>query len=50
MFGNTALHYAFAFDPDGGLGEYLFVNGADDTVENMEGCTPYDGAGSGAAT
>lgn len=50
MFGNTARHYALAFDPDGGLGEYLIENGADDTIENMEGCTPYDGVGSGAAT
>jgi ankyrin repeat protein len=41
--GNTALHYALAFDNAGALGEYLIEHGADDTVENVGGLTPYDG-------
>ena len=43
LAGNTALHYAFAYDPDGALGEFLIENGADDTVENALGLSPYDG-------
>ena len=43
--GNTALHYAMAFDTDGLLGEYLIERGADDTIENGDGLTPYDGIG-----
>lgn len=41
--GNTALHFALAFDPDGGMGEYLIEHGADDTLENCDGKTAYDG-------
>ena len=41
--GNTALHFALAFDSEGLLGEYLIERGADDTLENVEGLTPYDG-------
>lgn len=41
--GNTALHFALAFDAEGTLGEYLIEHGADDTIENVEGMTPYDG-------
>lgn len=41
--GNTALHFALAFDTEGLLGEYLIERGADDTLENVEGLTPYDG-------
>ncbi|RYH28339.1 ankyrin repeat domain-containing protein [archaeon] len=44
--GNTALHYALAFDPEGALGEYLIEHGADDTLENVEGLTAYDGVAS----
>jgi hypothetical protein len=29
----------------GTLGEFLIENGADDTIENNEGMTPYDGLG-----
>ena len=43
--GNTALHFALAFDPEGLLGEYLIEHGADDTIENVEGLVPYDGCG-----
>ena len=43
--GNTALHFALAFDPEGLLGEYLIEHGADDTLENVEGLVPYDGCG-----
>ena len=32
-----------AFDTDGQLGEYLIEHGADDTIENIDGLTPYDG-------
>lgn len=42
--GNTALHYALTFDAEGQLGEYLIEHGADDTVENIDGHSPYDGA------
>ena len=41
--GNTALHYAMAYDPSGDLGEYLIAQGADDALENKWGLTPYDG-------
>ena len=41
--GNTALHFALAFDNEGQLGEYLIEHGADDTIENLDGLTPYDG-------
>jgi hypothetical protein len=41
--GNTALHYAIALDPEGSLAEYLIEHGADDTIENVDGLTPYDG-------
>ena len=41
--GNTALHFALAFDSEGNMGEYLIEHGADDTVENVDGLTCYDG-------
>lgn len=41
--GNTALHFALSFNPEGVLGEYLIERGADDTIENIDGLTPYDG-------
>jgi ankyrin repeat protein len=41
--GNTALHFALAFDAEGLLGEYLIEHGADDSIENVDGLTPYDG-------
>lgn len=41
--GNTPLHFAMAYDTDGALGEYLIARGADDTIENAFGLTPYDG-------
>ena len=41
--GNTPLHYAMAYDPSGDLGEYLIAQGADDTLENKWGLSPYDG-------
>merc|ERR1711871_666777 len=41
--GNTPLHYAPAFDTEGQLGEYLIEHGADDTIENIDGLSPYDG-------
>ncbi len=41
--GNTALHYAMAYDPSGDLGEYLISQGCDDTLENKWGLSPYDG-------
>jgi hypothetical protein len=41
--GNTALHFALAFDSEGALGEYLIEHGADDTIENIDGLTCYDG-------
>lgn len=43
--GNSALHFAFAYDTTGELGEFLIENGANDTIENSFGCTPYDGIG-----
>jgi ankyrin repeat protein len=44
--GNTALHYCMSFDPEGQIGSYLISHGADDSIENIEGLTPYDGLGS----
>ena len=44
--GNTALHFALAFDATGTLGEYLIEHGADDTIENVQGMSPYDGVAS----
>ena len=41
--GNTALHFALEYDPKGTLGEYLIERGADDSIENLLGLTPYDG-------
>jgi len=41
--GNTALHFAIAFDSEGKIGEYLIEHGADDTIQNVEGLTAYDG-------
>ncbi|KAG2766652.1 hypothetical protein PC129_g6452 [Phytophthora cactorum] len=41
--GNTPLHFAMAYDGEGVLGEYLISHGADDTIENNSGLTPYDG-------
>ena len=41
--GNTALHFALSFDSDGTLGEYLIERGADDSLENIDGLTAYDG-------
>lgn len=43
--GNSALHFALAYDRSGELAEFLIENGADDTIENMFGLTPYDGLG-----
>ncbi len=43
--GNTALHFAMAYDKEGVLGEYLISHGADDTIENVFGLSPYDGLG-----
>jgi hypothetical protein len=40
---NTPLHFAMAYDADGALGEFLIAHGADDTIENTFGLTPYDG-------
>ena len=41
--GNTPLHYAMAYDPDGSLGEFLIDKGANDMLENKLGLSPYDG-------
>lgn len=41
--GNTALHFAMAYDAEGALGEYLVERGADDMLENQFGMSPYDG-------
>ena len=37
------LYFAMAFDPSGELGEFLIEKGADDTIENIYGLSPYDG-------
>lgn len=44
--GNTALHYAMAYDSEGALGEMLISNGADDSMDNKQGLSCYDGLGS----
>lgn len=41
--GNSALHYAMQLDTEGIIAEYLISQGADDTLENLQGLTPYDG-------
>lgn len=41
--GNTALHFAMAYDTEGSIGEFLIEKGADDTIENIYGLSPYDG-------
>ena len=41
--GNTPLHYAMAYDKEGTVGEFLIERGADDTIENKQGLSPYDG-------
>ena len=41
--GNTPMHYAMAYDPQGTLGEFFIGRGADDTLENQLGLSPYDG-------
>lgn len=43
--GNTALHYAMAYDTHGVLGEMLISRGGDDTVANKDGLSCYDGLG-----
>lgn len=43
--GNTALHYAMAYEPNGLLGEMLISNGADDSIENKDSLSCYDGLG-----
>lgn len=45
VLGNTALHYALAYDTEGTIAEYLIEKGADDTIENKVGLTCYDGLG-----
>jgi len=41
--GNTALHFAMAYDAEGSLAEFLIQKGANDALENNEGLTCYDG-------
>mmetsp|Transcript_21084 Transcript_21084/g.47821 ORF Transcript_21084/g.47821 Transcript_21084/m.47821 type:complete len:190 (-) Transcript_21084:543-1112(-) len=41
--GNGALHYAFAYDGTGEMAQFLISQGADDSIENVFGLTPYDG-------
>jgi len=41
--GNTALHLAMLHDTEGSIGELLIEKGADDTIENMYGLSPFDG-------
>eukprot|EP00924_Labyrinthula_sp_SR-Ha-C_P016075 augustus_masked-scaffold_4-processed-gene-18.0-mRNA-1 protein AED:0.66 eAED:0.66 QI:0/-1/0/1/-1/1/1/0/927 len=41
--GNTALHYALAYEPEGTLAEYLIALGANDQIPNALGLTCYDG-------
>ena len=43
--GNTALHYALAYDTTGEIATYLIERGADDTIENRQGLSAYDGLG-----
>ena len=45
--GNSALHFVMAYDTDGTLGEFLIQKGANDTLANVDGLTPYDGIGAG---
>ena len=40
--GNTSLHYCFAFG-HADLAAYLIGKGADDSIRNAEGLTPYEG-------
>ena len=47
--GNTALHFAFAYDTSGLLPQFLIENGADDSIENINGLSPYDGIGADAS-
>lgn len=37
--GNTALHFAMSYDSSGKMGEFLINNGADDSIENKNGCS-----------
>ncbi len=41
--GNTALHYLYEYDHVV-LAEYLLRKGADDSILNSQGLTPYEGA------
>lgn len=43
--GNTALHYALAYDTTGEIATYLIEKGADDTINNRQGLSAYDGLG-----
>ena len=43
--GNSPLHFAMAYDTEGTLGEFLIQKGADDSLENVDHMTPYDGIG-----
>eukprot|EP00903_Cladosiphon_okamuranus_P006198 g6095.t1 len=47
--GNTPLHYAMAYDPQGVLGEMLISRGGDDTITNRDGLSCYDGLGGPAS-
>lgn len=40
--GQTALHYCFAYGHRA-LASYLIDKGADDSIKNAEGLTPYEG-------
>eukprot|EP00752_Nemacystus_decipiens_P014642 g13039.t1 len=48
--GNTPLHYAMAYDPQGVLGELLISRGGDDTIANQDGLSCYDGLGGGSSS
>ena len=43
--GNSALHFAFAYDTSGEIAQFLIENGADDSLVNVYGLSPYDGIG-----
>jgi ankyrin repeat protein len=43
--GCTALHYAMVYDTEGEIGEFLISKGADDSIENKDGLSCYDGLG-----
>ena len=43
--GNTALHFALAYDTTGEIATYLIERGADDTILNLLGFSCYDGLG-----